>query len=130
MTINEKVSNALKSASTYLKESMSALAKGDEVTLDFNLWHVAAELEYVLFLFSMTLPEDSGPTELKPNSKLKTVETRLTLNEVGNLLNRAERFIASERLLDAYKNVHVARNRVLRVQEHLSGKRRRVSTKR
>jgi hypothetical protein len=130
MTINQKVSNALKSASTYLKESMSALAKGDEVTLDFNLWHVAAELEYVLFFFSMTLPEDSGPTDLKPNSKLKTVETRLTLNEVGNLLNRAERFIASERLLDAYKNVHVARNRVLRVQEHLSGKRRRVSTKR
>jgi hypothetical protein len=130
MTINEKVSNALKSASTYLKESMSTLAKGDEVSVDFNLWHVAAELEYVLFLFSVTLPEDSGPTDLKRNSKLKTIETGLMLNEVGNLLDEAERFIASERLLDAYTNVHVARDCVLRVQEHLARKRRQVSTKR
>jgi hypothetical protein len=121
MAINGKISNALKSAAAYLENSISALNKKDESSFADSLWHVAAELEYALFLFSITFPDESNLSSWKRNPKLK-IETGSTLAEVKNLLNKAERFVVEERLLDAYKSAYVARHYVLKTQEDLAKK--------
>jgi len=116
MAINEKVSKALKSAATHLENSILALNNKDENSFADSLWHVAAELEYALFLFSITFSDEINLLGSKRNRELK-IETDLMLAEVKNLLDEAERFVVNERLLDAYKSAYVARHYVLKVQE-------------
>jgi len=129
MTINEKVSNALKSAAVYLENAILALDKKDENSFADSLWHVAAELEYALFLFSITFPNESNPLSWKRKPELKKIETGSMLAEVKNLLDEAERFVVKERLLDAYKSACVARHYVLKVQEDLAKKKREMLKK-
>jgi hypothetical protein len=129
MMINEKVSNALRSATTHLENSMVALNKKDENSFADSLWHVAAELEYALFLFSITFPNESNLSSWKRNPELKKIETASMLAEMKNLLNEAERFVVEERLLDAYKSAYVARHYVLTVQEDLAKKKREMLKK-
>jgi hypothetical protein len=122
MAINEKVSKALKSAVTHLENSMQTLNKKDEKSLANSVWHVAAELEFALFLISITYPNEINLSNSKRNPELKKIETDSMLAEAENLLNKAETFVANERLLNAYKNAYVARHYVLKVQEELAKK--------
>ena len=127
--INEKVSNALKSAATHLENSVLALNKKDENSFADNLWHVAAELEYALFLFSITFSNEINLSSWKRNPEPKKIETASMLAEVKNLLDEAERLVANERLLDAYKSAYVARHYVLKVQEDLAKRKREILKK-
>jgi hypothetical protein len=129
MTIDEKLSNALKSAAVYLENAILALNKKDENSFADSLWHVAAELEYALFLFSITFPNESNLLSWKRKPELKKIETGSMLAEVKNLLNEAERFVVDERLLDAYKSAYVAKHYVLKVQEDLAKKKREMLKK-
>jgi hypothetical protein len=129
MTINEKMSKALKSAAVYLENAILALDKKDENSFADSLWHVAAELEYALFLFSITFPNESNLLSWKRNRELGKIETGSMLAEVKNLLNEAERFVVKERLLDAYKSAYVAKHYVLKVQEDLAKKKREMLKK-
>jgi hypothetical protein len=129
MAINEKLSNALKSAAVYLENAILALNKKDENSFADSLWHVAAELEYALFLFSITFPDESNLLSWKRNRELGKIETGSMLAEVKNLLDEAERFVVKERLLDAYKSACVARHYVLKVQEDLAKKKREMLKK-
>jgi hypothetical protein len=129
MAINEKLSNALKSAAVYLENAILALDKKDENSFADSLWHVAAELEYALFLFSITFPDESNLLSWKRNRELGKIETGSMLAEVKNLLDEAERFVVKERLLDAYKSACVARHYVLKVQEDLAKKKREMLKK-
>lgn len=126
---NEKISRALESATTHLKNSMVALNKKDESSFADSLWHTAAELEYALFLFSILFPEESEVSRLKPNPDLKKMGTGSILIEVSKLLNEAEKFVVNESLLDAYRSVYVARNCILRVQEDIAKKKREALRK-
>ena len=128
MTINEKISKALKSATSHLENSMLALNKKDENSFADSLWHVSAELEYILFLFSITFPNESDLSKWKPNLELKS-ETGSMLIDVGNLLNEAERFVVNERLLDAYKDAYTTRHYILKVQEDFAKKQREMLKK-
>lgn len=123
MTIDEKILNALKSATKYFEDSVLAFNKGDENLLADSIWHGMAELEYVLFLFSITLPTESN-FKWKPNPELKKMETVPVLFEAKKLLNEAEGYIVNEKLQDAYKSVYVARHYMLTVQESLAKKKR------
>jgi len=129
MKINEKISKALKSATTHLENSMLALNKKDENSFADSLWHVAAELEYALFLFSITFPNESNLSSWKRNPELKKIETDSMLAEVKNLLDEAERFVVNERLLDAYKSAYIARHCILKVQEDVAKKKREMLKK-
>jgi hypothetical protein len=129
MMINGKVSKALKSAAVYLENSMLALDTKDENSFADSLWHVAAELEYALFLFSITFPNESNLSSWKRNPEPKKIETASMLAEMKNLLNEAERFVVEERMLDAYKSAYVARHYVLKVQEDLAKKKREMLKK-
>jgi len=124
MAIHEKVSNALKSAATHLENSISALNKKDENSFADSLWRVAAELEYALFLFSITFPDESSLSSGKRKPEPKKIEAGSVLVEVENLLKEAERFVVDKRLLDAYKTAYVARHHILNVQEDLAKKKR------
>jgi hypothetical protein len=128
MTINEKISKSLKSATNHLDNSMLALNKKDENSFADSLWHVAAELEYILFLFSITFPNETDPSKWKPNLELKT-ETGSMLTDVRNLLNEAERLVMNERLLDAYKDAYTARSHIFKIQENLAKKKREMLKK-
>ena len=128
MTVNEKILMGLKSAITHLENSMMALKKKDEKAFADGLWHVAAELEYTLFLFSITFQNEIDQSRWKPNTKLE-IETGSMLMDVQNLLNEAEKFVANEKLLDAYKSTYIARHYILRVQEDLARKKQKMLKK-
>jgi len=125
MAINEKISKALKSATTHLENSILASNKKDENSFADNIWHVAAELEYTLFLFSITFQNERDLSRWKPNLELKN-ETGLMLMDVQNLLNETEKSVVNEKLLDAYKSAYIARHYVLKVQEDLAKKKRKM----
>ena len=125
MAAKEKISKGLKSATTHLENSILASNKKDENSFADNIWHVAAELEYTLFLFSITFQNERDLSRWKPNLELKN-ETGLMLMDVQNLLNETEKSVVNEKLLDAYKSAYIARHYVLKVQEDLAKKKRKM----
>jgi len=130
MEASEKILKALKSAATYLENSVSAFKKEDENSFADSIWHVAAELEYALFLFSITIKNESGMSKWKPNPEQKEIKTDQVLDAVQNLLSESEKCMMNKKLLDAYKSVHNARHYVLRVQEdHAKRKREALKKK-
>jgi len=129
MTTNRKMLKALKSAVTYLDSSIVAMDKKDDNLLADSVWHAAAELEYTLFLFSMTAQNEIDKSKWKLNPKLKKVEVGPTLVTVQDLLNEAEKCVKNEKLLDAYKSAYIARNCMLKVQKDFAKKKREALKK-
>jgi len=124
MTANEKMLKVLKTAETHLENSMLSLNKKDENSFDKSLWNAAAELEYALFLFSITFQNESDKSKWKANPDLKKIETGSVLVEAENLLKEAEKSIANKNLQNAYRIVYIARHYLLKVQENLAKKKR------
>jgi hypothetical protein len=124
MSVNEKILKTLKTANGYLEKSIEALNKKDENLFTDSLWHTAAELEYALFLFSVTLQNENNTAHWKQNPEPKKIDATPNLGEMQSLLNEAEKCVANEKLLEAYKNVYFARHFVLRIQEGLAKKKR------
>ena len=129
MAADRKILKALKSAISYLDNSMPALDRKDEDSLENSIWHVAAELEYALFLFSITFEVGVDKSKWKLNPKLKKTELGPTLVTVRDLLNDAEKCMQSEKLLDAYKNAYIARHYILKVQKEFAKKKREALKK-
>jgi len=129
MAADRKILKALKSAISYLDNSMPALDRKDEDSLANSIWHVAAELEYALFLFSITFEDGVDKSKWKLNPKLKKTELGPTLVTVRDLLNDAEKCMQSEKLLDAYKNAYIARHYILKVQKEFAKKKREALKK-
>ncbi len=130
MATNEKISKALKSAITHLDNSMLVInKKKDDSLLEDSVWHVAAELEYALFLFSITVQNEIDKSKWKLNPKLKKVEAGPTLVTVQDLLNDAEKCMTNEKLSDAYKSAYIARHYVLKVQKDFAKKKREALKK-
>jgi hypothetical protein len=124
MATNEKISKALKSVATYLENSIRALAKRDENSLMDNVWHVAAELEYTLFLFSITFQEEADKPKWRSNPRLKKVEVDSALVTVQDLLKEVDKRMKEKNLLEAYKKANIARHYVLKVQRDFARKKR------
>jgi hypothetical protein len=115
MTIDEKILRALKSAITYLENSRIALDKKDGDMLTDSIWHVAAELEYALFLFSIKMQNEIKAPKPKSDLGSKKADVNSVLVDLKNLLNEAEKFFLSGRLEDAYKSAYVARHYVFKI---------------
>jgi hypothetical protein len=124
MAVDEKILRSLESAATCLEDSASALDKKDEGLLADNIWHVAAELEYALFLFSIKAQNENGVPELRSNLEFKEANVDSALVEVKNLLNEAEKFFLSGRLQEAYESAYAARHLTLKIKDGLAKKRR------
>jgi hypothetical protein len=124
MAANEKILKALKSAITHLDASMLAIAKKDEALLGDTVWHIAAEVEYASFLFSIRVQDVIDKSKRRFNQKIK-VEVGPMLVSVRDLLDEAKECVMSAKLSDAYKNVYIARNRLLNIQKDLAKKKRK-----
>ena len=124
MAANEKILTALKSVATYLENSIRALAKKDENSLMDNVWHVAAELEYTLFLFSIAFEEEADKLKLRSNPRLKKVEVDSALITVRELLKAVFKHMKEKDLLKAYKEANIARHYMLKVQRDFARKKR------
>jgi hypothetical protein len=129
MTANEKMLKALKTAITHLENSIQSLKKKDEVSFADSLWYAAAELEFALFLFSIKFQDETSLSRLKPNPEIKKLDAGLLLRDARSLLNEAEKCLTNKKLLDSYKNAHMARHYVLKVQEDLAKKKREALKK-
>jgi hypothetical protein len=124
MATDEKISMALKSAATYLENSVRALNKKDGNSLMDSVWHLAAELEYALFMFSMALEEEKDKPKWRSNPRFKKVEVGSTLGMVQDLLKEVDKRMKERNLLEAYKKTEVARRYVLKVQRDFARKKR------
>ncbi|MGC8998885.1 MAG: hypothetical protein ACP5JW_05775 [Candidatus Bathyarchaeia archaeon] len=128
MVSNDKILKALESATSYLEKSVSALKSGNENSFTENFWHVAAELEYAIFMFSLMVQEESvDKSKWKPNPDVKKDNIRNVLAEVQGMLDNAKKFLTGGKVLDAYKSVYVARHCVFAVEENLAKKKREQS---
>ncbi|NIO37804.1 hypothetical protein GTO27_08895 [Candidatus Bathyarchaeota archaeon] len=121
MSFNKRIVLALKKASSFLKESM---AEEDEDLIANRVWYVAAELEYALFFFLMTIEDELDKSKWKSDPKLRKAKVDTILAAVEKLVNKAERCIEGDKLLDSYKWTHVARNCLLDLQKHFAKKKR------
>lgn len=127
MSVNEKISKALKSATTHLENSIMALNKKDENSLMDNVWHLAAALEYALFMFSIIFQDESDKPEWKPNPKVKKVEVDSALATAQDLLKEADKHVADKNLREAYQKAYVARHYVLKVQGDFAKRKREAA---
>jgi hypothetical protein len=124
MATDQKISEALKSAATYLENSIRALDKKDGNSLMDSVWHLAAELEYALFMFSMALEEEKNKLKWRSNPRLKKAEVSSTLVAVQDLLKEVDKHMKERNLLEAYKKTDLARRYVLKVQRDFNRKKR------
>jgi len=126
MTFNDKILKALESAADHLEKSFSAMDNRDEDSFAKHFWHVAAELEYALFMFSLIFQEENvDKSKWKPNPDMKNGDLQSALAEVGGLLDKAKKLLTSGKVLDAYKVVYVARHRVFAIEESFARKARK-----
>ncbi|MEM3731287.1 MAG: hypothetical protein QW667_03715 [Candidatus Bathyarchaeia archaeon] len=122
----EKILKAVKTSKTYVENLKSALSKQDENLLHDGVWHAAAELEYALFLLSITLQGEDDIPKPKLNPDIKK-DLSSVLADVHVLLDETEKFLEAKKMLDSYKSAYVARHYLLKVQEDLAKKRRELS---
>jgi len=128
MNSDEKILNALKGAASYLQASMKVLDDNDEAFFSGNIWHVGAELEYALFLFSMIFHEEHDSSKWKPKIEPKE-NLKPILLEVNNLLEQAQECMGNRKLQDAFQNVFAARHYVFKIQADIAKKKRESSKK-
>ncbi|MGQ9624980.1 MAG: hypothetical protein ACUVUF_05030 [Candidatus Bathycorpusculaceae bacterium] len=124
MSVSEKILKSMQTVMAHFNNLTDALSRGDENFLADSLWHLAAELEYMIFLFSMTIQGESESARWKPNPEVKSMEIESILTNVKRLLNDAEKFFAQGNLREAYRSAYVARHYALKIQENLAKKKR------
>lgn len=128
MASNDKILKALESATSYLEKSISALGSEDDNSFAEHFWHVAAELEYALFMFSLIFQEENiVKSKWKPNPDVKKDDVNVVLAEIRGLIGDAKRLLASGKMLEAYEGVYAARRCVFAVEESLARKKRELS---
>ncbi len=121
MAANEKTLKALESATRYLEGSLSALGKDKEAFAN-GIWHVAAELEYALFLFSLMFKGECDTSKWKPNPETRKIGVDEILATVRKLLEESKKALIDKDLTDAYKCAYMARHYVFRIQEDFARK--------
>jgi hypothetical protein len=120
MAVDEKILRSLKSALMYLESD-----KKEEGLLADNLWHVAAELEYALFLLSFKIHDENSVPRMKSNLGSRKADVASGLYSIKNLLIQAETFFQSGSLQGAYKSAYVGRQCALKIMDDLVKKKGR-----
>jgi hypothetical protein len=124
---NEKIVGALNSAINYLENSIQTIAKNnhDEKAVANSLWLASSEIEYALFLFSMTHPDEAEIPSWKHGLQPKQVAEAIpTMVSALELLKEAKGYVESGSSLKAYEKTWTARNLLLKVTELLDKKRK------
>lgn len=124
MVAKDKMLKALEFALNHLRNSVLALKSGSEGSFSDGIWHVAAELEYALFLLSLKVGDKHDVSKFRQNPEPKNLQIEDLLAKVEDLLNGAKKEVGSGNLLNAYKNAYLARHNLFRVQEVLAKEKR------
>ncbi|MBC7131118.1 hypothetical protein H5T51_07900 [Candidatus Bathyarchaeota archaeon] len=119
----EKLLEALEATRRHLNNAISAINKDEEAFRE-DIWHAAAELEYVLFGFSLMLTEQDKP---KGGHKLDRTDVGELLVEAADLVEKAVQALKVEAISEAYRNAYTARNHVFKIQKEIDKKKRKVS---
>ncbi len=127
MTINEKLFKALESATHHLKEVISTLNM-EFKDFEYAVWHLAADLEYALLLFSLLLGEHNA-SSWRPNPD-GNMDLSKTINSIRELLDKSVKALADGNQLEAYKFAYIARHHVFKIQEDISKRKRQEAKKR
>jgi len=120
MGASEKIGKSLKTAITHTENSIQALDRNDEDALANSLWHVGAELEYTVFLLSITM--ETKPPQLDKSSELKKTENDKLLAKLHESLKEAEGFITDGKFTDAYKSAYTAKLCLSKLYDNLARK--------
>jgi len=120
-----KVSEALKNAVSCLEDAIKARIDGDDDTLKNKVWHAAAEVEYAVFLLSLTQESENEPWK-------NSIKQPANLNIGSALAMAQENLLEAERKLEnnqaeAYRFAWIARGLMLTVQDGMEklGKQRK-----
>jgi hypothetical protein len=124
MGLNEKTLKSIQNAMMYFKNLADASSNGDENSFADNLWHLTAELEYMLFLLSITFQNDNESEKWKPDPEMKTMETESILANLRSLLSDVEKLLLQGNLREAYRAAYTARHYVLKIRDNLTRKKR------
>jgi hypothetical protein len=129
MATNDKILKALETALNRLDEAISALKSINENAFSNGVWHVAAELEYALFLFSLAVGSENSMPVAKPNPEIKNMQMDNIVLKVKELVGEAQKSIMDGHLLNAYRSAYLARHFIFKVQESLNKKKHEASRK-
>jgi len=124
MATHQKILKALRSALAYTDDSMLAVDKKDGGRLENGIWHVAAELEYALFLFSLKAQDEIDRSKWKLNPRIDKVEAGPILVRVRDLLDKCDESLRKKEFLDAFRDAFFARRCLLMVQKDFAKKKR------
>ena len=125
MKVKNKITKALILALSFVNESIIAVDKEDYKMLADNIWHLAAELEYALFLLTVSIEREHDISSWTPGPNIQSRELKPTLDQTKDLITKITRQMSDNELLDAYENTFRARKNVLRVQKYLERKNKR-----
>jgi hypothetical protein len=95
----EKILKSLDIALNYYNNSIIALKNKDIAVLENCLWRMLSELEYILFLLSISFDKEKYERCLPCQDEIKNIKVNMQLNE-------AKQFILENRIFEAYKNIY------------------------
>ena len=121
----KNILKAITSAIAYLEDSMEALVKKDEKKVVHFAWRAASDLEYALFLFSLTHQDETESSSRKLNPHPKQLEIGPLLISAQDLLKEAKNSLEADERHEAHKKTWMARGYLLRLHDFLEKKRRK-----
>lgn len=122
--MHEKIINALISAKNHLEKSMEALVNKDEEGLLGSVWVASSDIEYVIFLLSLTRPDEFGNPSRKPGLSSKQGEIGPMLVLAQDLVEEAKSSIDVGDLREAEKKAGVALDCLIKLRETFEKKRK------
>jgi hypothetical protein len=114
------------SCEVYLEKSIAALEGGREESGNL-IWHAAAELEYVLFLFSLKDADEYVTLKWKAEHNSEKDSTVKLLSTVQNLVVQSKESVSLGNWLPARSYTYSARNILLRLEREHTRKKRESS---
>jgi len=123
MTLEQKITKAILSTLKHLENSKKSNAENNQDVLENQIWKASAELEYALFLFTVLRQNEDQNHSWKGNLKSRGLEFAPVIASTQELLKKAQTDFENGDLLEAHKNVWLARGHLLKVQNFLEKKR-------
>jgi len=123
MALEKKITKAILSTMKHLENSKKSIAESNQDALENQIWKASAELEYALFLFTVLRQNEDQSHSWKDNLKSKGLKFAPVIASTQELLTKAQTDFENDDLLEAHKNIWLARGHLLKVQNFLEKKR-------
>jgi len=122
--MREKIVGSIASAVEHLEKSMGALVKKDEGSMESSVWRAASDVEYSLFLFSLTQGEEPESSSGRSDLPSRQAEIGPILMLAQDLLKEAMGTIDAGDLREARKKTWAARVHLLKARELIEKRRK------